>query len=294
MGYVTVKVEGDDREQVNGVAAGVMVGLENTGFKNVRLAVEYEAKDIEAVINRARSLDAPSTMLATLKMRNPDLFEQPVVVQVPAVKPTGGLTVYQTADSRILEEPDSVADTEEKLHELLARAWERGQYLLPEELEELRTDEYRPFVRFLYAVNPIEDHVLVLSTGNKYLMRKPPDGWAEQKVSELEAQEAVRAVEHGLKHPYDGRKLDASPARAAALGILADLTDRSGIGDELEQLDDGLRQEITNRWTAIVEASSNATNAVELYNAVQGLVEGGIMSKERAATFLHSMNSLRQ
>lgn len=117
MSFVTVKVEGDDRDQVNGVAAGVMVGLENTGFKNVRLAVEYEAKDMEAVINRDRSLDAPSTMLATLKMRNPDLFEQPVMVHVPVVKPTGGLTVYQTADNRILEEPDSVADSMNSLRQ---------------------------------------------------------------------------------------------------------------------------------------------------------------------------------
>lgn len=106
MGYVTVKVEGDDQEQVNGVAAGVMVGLENNGFTNVKLAVEYEAKDMEAVINRDRSLDAPSTMLATLKMRNPDLFEQPVMVHVPVVNPTGGLTVFQTSDNVVLEEDD--------------------------------------------------------------------------------------------------------------------------------------------------------------------------------------------
>jgi hypothetical protein len=106
MGMVTVKVEGDDQEQVSGVAAGVMVGLENTGFKNVKLGVEYEASNMEAIINRDRSLDAPSTLLATLKMRNPDLFEQPVMVHVPVVKPTGGLTVYATEDNIILEEKD--------------------------------------------------------------------------------------------------------------------------------------------------------------------------------------------
>lgn len=110
MGFVTVKVEGDDQEQVNGVAAGVMVGLENTGFKNVKLAVEYEAKDMEAVINRDRSLDAPSTMLATLKMRNPALFDQPVMVHIPVVNPTGGLTVFQTSDNRILEEKDEAPE----------------------------------------------------------------------------------------------------------------------------------------------------------------------------------------
>jgi hypothetical protein len=106
MGFVTVKVEGDDQEQVSGVAAGVMVGLENAGFTNVKLALEYEAKSIDAVINRDRSLDAPSTLLATLKMRNPTLFDQPVMVHVPVVNPTGGLTVFQTEDNRILEEKD--------------------------------------------------------------------------------------------------------------------------------------------------------------------------------------------
>lgn len=243
MGYVTVKVEGDDQEQVSGVAAGVMVGLENTGFKNVKLAVEYEAKDMEAVIHRDRSLDAPSTMLATLKMRNPALFEQPVMVHVPVVKPTGGLTVYATEDNIILEEKD-----ERPHHQPMQ---------LP------GTTEY-----------PANKH-------------KPP--YSGQRLGTDESEYVADAIEAGLSSPFDGRKIDASPARAAALGILWDLSDRGGVGNELDCLDDTIRQQITERLTNIINTSFNTA---ELYGAVDGLVKKGILSPERASAFLHSMNTL--
>lgn len=94
-----VKVEGDDKEKVRLVAAGVLVGLENTGFTDVKLAVEHEIRSVDDMLNVDRSLDAPSTLLTSVRMRAPDLFNDPVVVQVPLVKPDGkGVRAMMTSD----------------------------------------------------------------------------------------------------------------------------------------------------------------------------------------------------
>jgi hypothetical protein len=298
MGFVTVKVEGDDKDQVNGVAAGVMVGLESTGFKNVKLAVEYEAKDMEAVINRDRSLDAPSTLLASLRMRNPDLFDQPVMVHVPVVKPSGGLTVFQTSDNRILEEKDDYVPhprtQDDTLHtgviQTVARALDDGKQAGLGDTRctlELEGQVYQFDPDDVMPDSNAQDFSLVADKST------PSNRVSHGARAEIEA--SADAIESGMRHPYDGRNdLDATPARAAALGILNDLTGRGGVGDELDCLDDGLREEITQRLTNIIHTSFEQTNTAELYNAVQGLVEKGVMSKERAAGFLHSMNTLAQ
>lgn len=239
MGYVTVKVEGDNKDQVKLVAAGIVTGLENTGFKDVKLAVEHEIHNVDEMLNIDRSLDAPSTLLASIRMRSPELFEETVVVQVPVVKPDGkGVRALMTPDDHgrlntILEENDPVPT---------------GDRQSP-----FRTETHA-------ALDRVED-----------------------------ADEVIGVLEHGLKHPFDDRKVDVTLARATALGILADLTDRSGIGNELDCLDDDLKRAITTRMERIIETSMNR---VELYNAVERLVKDGTMSQERASSFLHAMNRI--
>lgn len=56
---------------------------------------------------------------------------------------------------------------------------------------------------------------------------------------------------HGLHHPYDGR-VPADVAHRAAVGVLAVLGGRCGIGDELEQIDDEVKSEITDAVTAVI------------------------------------------
>jgi hypothetical protein len=63
--------------------------------------------------------------------------------------------------------------------------------------------------------------------------------------------DAKRALEHGIQYPYDDRQpVDA--AHRAALGILAELTGRGGIGDQLDCLDDDLKIEIVDAMAEIV------------------------------------------
>lgn len=53
------------------------------------------------------------------------------------------------------------------------------------------------------------------------------------------------------EHPFDGRQ-PIDVAHKAAQAILCDLNGRRGIGQELDQLDDDLRIEITDILAAIV------------------------------------------
>lgn len=60
-------------------------------------------------------------------------------------------------------------------------------------------------------------------------------------------------INHGLQFPYDRRELPVTPARKVALGVLADLTDRKGVGNELEVVDDDIRAEIVDDIAAVVD-----------------------------------------
>lgn len=60
-------------------------------------------------------------------------------------------------------------------------------------------------------------------------------------------------INHGLQFPYDRRELPATPSRKVALGVLADLTDRKGVGNELEVVDDDIRAEIVDDIAAVVD-----------------------------------------
>jgi hypothetical protein len=50
----TVKVEGDDVMQVRIVAAGVVVGLEESGFKNVQTLIELAPDDVAVWMHQPR------------------------------------------------------------------------------------------------------------------------------------------------------------------------------------------------------------------------------------------------
>jgi hypothetical protein len=58
----------------------------------------------------------------------------------------------------------------------------------------------------------------------------------------------------GIAHPYDEREA-TDAAHRAAQGVLSELTGRSGVGDELEQLDEDLRIEITDAVADIIRAA---------------------------------------
>lgn len=65
---------------------------------------------------------------------------------------------------------------------------------------------------------------------------------------------AESTLQRGIQHPYDGRKpVDA--AHMAALGVLADLLDRRGIRQELEQIDGDIRAEIVTELAAIIRVA---------------------------------------
>lgn len=62
---------------------------------------------------------------------------------------------------------------------------------------------------------------------------------------------AKKTLERALRHPFDDREPTDS-AHRAALGVLGELTSRSGIGDALEQLDDDLRVEIVDAVAEVI------------------------------------------
>jgi hypothetical protein len=65
---------------------------------------------------------------------------------------------------------------------------------------------------------------------------------------------AEQTLAHGLKHPYDDREA-TDAAHRAALGVLADLTGRGGVGDELDSVDDDTRSEIVDSLAEIIRAA---------------------------------------
>jgi hypothetical protein len=70
---------------------------------------------------------------------------------------------------------------------------------------------------------------------------------------------ALMQLKHGAAFPYDGDSDNPTQAmdwaHAAARGVLANLLDRSGIGNELEQLDEGIRDEIVEEVAEIIRVA---------------------------------------
>lgn len=62
---------------------------------------------------------------------------------------------------------------------------------------------------------------------------------------------AKKTLERALRHPFDDREPTDS-AHRAALGTFGELTNRSGIGDALEQLDDDLRIDIVDAVAEVI------------------------------------------
>ncbi|WP_449122204.1 hypothetical protein [Pseudomonas viridiflava] len=67
---------------------------------------------------------------------------------------------------------------------------------------------------------------------------------------------AKSSLEMGAEFPYDDDNDTPSPAvdwaHAAARGVLADLGDRRGVGQELEQVDDETRVELVQAVAEII------------------------------------------
>lgn len=77
------------------------------------------------------------------------------------------------------------------------------------------------------------------------------------------------SVEHGTKFPFNDRP-PVDKAETAVLGILADLTDRRGVGNELEGCDNDIKEEIVTALAAIVRAvypEPRPTRLRQLWNA---------------------------
>lgn len=66
---------------------------------------------------------------------------------------------------------------------------------------------------------------------------------------------AKSQIEFGVKHPYDGRPVAASPAARAVYGILASLTDRRGVSQALEDIDQEIQEEIVDELIEIVRTA---------------------------------------
>ena len=63
----------------------------------------------------------------------------------------------------------------------------------------------------------------------------------------------------GERHPYDGRFPAVDWCHVAARGILSDLKDRCGVGDELGMVDHDIRIELVKSVAAIIrEAAKSA------------------------------------
>ncbi|WP_274644960.1 hypothetical protein [Pseudomonas serbica] len=75
---------------------------------------------------------------------------------------------------------------------------------------------------------------------------------------------ALRQLEHGATFPYDGDNDNPTPAtdwaHAAARGVLANLLDRGGVGNALEDLDEELRDEIVSELALIIRLAPSQTS----------------------------------
>lgn len=75
----------------------------------------------------------------------------------------------------------------------------------------------------------------------------------------IEQKNAMRSLENGEKYPYDDSVPLADWAHAAARGILADLSDRRGIKNGLNDVDDGVRAEIVSALSEIIRQANRCS-----------------------------------
>lgn len=71
-------------------------------------------------------------------------------------------------------------------------------------------------------------------------------------------QMAMHSLELGNAYPYDEDRPCVDWAHSAARGVLADLSDRSGIKWELANVDDEVRNDIVDAVAAIIRAAATA------------------------------------
>jgi hypothetical protein len=81
---------------------------------------------------------------------------------------------------------------------------------------------------------------------------------------------AKKRLEMALRHPFDERE-PTDAAHCAALGSLAVLTGRRGIGDELEQLDEELRTEIVDAVAEVIREAMPGVARAEPAPALDSL-----------------------
>lgn len=74
--------------------------------------------------------------------------------------------------------------------------------------------------------------------------------------------DAAFLLKHGNEYPYHDRPA-TDWAERAALGVLADLTDRRGIKHELRNIDADIRVEIVESLAAIIRAARDADSETE-------------------------------
>jgi hypothetical protein len=79
------------------------------------------------------------------------------------------------------------------------------------------------------------------------------------ETSSTDQTKALKHLQHGASSPFDGDIDNPTPAvdwaHAAARGVLANLLGRRGVGDELEQLDQELRDEIVEEVAEIIRVA---------------------------------------
>jgi hypothetical protein len=83
---------------------------------------------------------------------------------------------------------------------------------------------------------------------------------------ELRNMHAAQALNFGVEHPYDDR-VPGDAAHQAALGVLADLSGRSGIGHQLECVDPETRTELVDALAAVIRVACSSPNPVRPLDA---------------------------
>lgn len=79
-----------------------------------------------------------------------------------------------------------------------------------------------------------------------------------ENLTEDEKKQALQTVHLGVRFPYDGEPVGQGRARIAALGVLAELSDRGGINAELSMVDDGIKKEIVVALTNVITVAYEA------------------------------------
>jgi hypothetical protein len=63
--------------------------------------------------------------------------------------------------------------------------------------------------------------------------------------------------QRGAKYPYDDRDLPLTEERAVVLSVLANLSDRRGLRQQLDQIDEDIRIELVDDLTGLVKGLLN-------------------------------------